>query len=292
MYFNLMLKFITSFSFMISMAIILGVLTGGVACCNKEISTIAMMIAMTISISNIPLKISRDNAKKMVTGFVINYIFLTSVIILISIPFMNQILWDGFIIMAAAPPAIAVVPLTRVIKGDVSLSLFSLILCYVVSIFATPAIIYLFLAKSVEVSILLQNVFLLIVIPLILSRFIKMEEEKARLLTNIFFFIAMFAVIGETKEYIFTLPEIIALLSILMFLRTFVTGWSVKKISSIKYGDKVAKSFSLLASFKNEGLVMIFAISMFPAITALPAIIATIFELIWIFFLEMDIKLP
>ncbi len=284
-----MLKILTSFSFMISMAILLGIVTGGIACCNREISTVAMMIAMIISISSIPLKISRENARKMIIGFVINYVFLTTVILILSIPFMNETLWDGFIIMAAAPPAIAVVPLTRVIKGDVSISLFSLILCYLISIIAMPSIIYIFLAKSVEPSILLQNVFLLIIIPLLVSRFIKIEEEKARLLTNIFFFIAMFAVIGETREYIFTLPSILLTLSIIMAIRTFVTGWGVKKIATKKYGDKVAKSFSLLASFKNEGLVMIFAISMFPSIAALPAIIATIFELIWIFFLEMDL---
>ncbi len=47
-----------------------------------------------------------------------------------------------FVVMAAVPPAIAVLPLTRLLNGDVRLSLYSEALCYLASLVLMPAIIF------------------------------------------------------------------------------------------------------------------------------------------------------
>ena len=48
-----MLKLLSSFSFAISLAIVLGIATGGFPKYDNEIATIALILAMTFSIANI-----------------------------------------------------------------------------------------------------------------------------------------------------------------------------------------------------------------------------------------------
>ena len=97
----------------------------------------------------------------------------------------------------------------------------------------------------------------------------------------------MFPIIGANRSFIFTDLKIIAVLSAIMITRAILSGWIIKYIMEKKFGNKDAISFSLFASFKNEGLVMILATSLFTEKAAIPAIIATIFELAWVAILEL-----
>ncbi|HEC88516.1 MAG TPA: hypothetical protein ENI52_04275 [Thermoplasmata archaeon] len=71
-----------------------------------------------------------------------------------------------------------------------------------------------------------------------------------------------------------------------MFIRTFVTSAVIKTISTKIWGKERAVSHALFSSFKNEGLIMIIASSLFSYSTALPAIIALIFEMLLICCME------
>ncbi len=279
-------KLLSSFSFVISIAIILGIVVGGFPAYGNEISTISLMAAMTVSISNIPLSL-KNYLKKTYFAVIINYVFLSTLILFLGYVFYDNIrIWEGFVVIAACPPAIAVVPLTKIIGGNEKLSLFALVTTYLLSIFLMPLLIYVFLSKMVSIASLLKNILLLILIPIILSRFIKMEKEKATIVTNIFFFFIIFAIIGENRSFLLTDLKTLTILSILMVVRTFGSGAGIKFLTE-KYGKKESISYSLFASFKNEGLAMILALQLFGSIAAIPAIIATIFELMWAGFLEI-----
>lgn len=285
-----MLRLLRSFSFVISMAIILGVLTGGFPEYGGEIATIALIIAMTFSISNIPFKIKLKEAKHILIAFLLNYGFLSAIIILMGYA-MNEY-FEGFIVMAAAPSAIAVVPLSVVLKGDERHSLFSLIFLYLMAIILMPLIIYIFLAKQVNAILLIKNVVLLILLPIVVSRILygKVDEEKGRVVTNICFFFLVFSVIGKNRQFIFEDYSILILLSILMAIRTFGSGFFIRTIAEKIGVDKgKAVNYALFASLKNEGLVMIIAASLFSYETALPAVIALIFEMLWICCMETKI---
>ena len=279
-------KLLSSFSFVVSIAIILGIVVGGFPAYGNEISTISLMAAMTVSISNIPLSF-KNYLKKTYFAVIINYVFLSTLILFLGYVFYSNIhIWEGFVVIAACPPAIAVVPLTKIIGGNEKLSLFALVTTYLLSIFLMPLLIYALLSKMVSIASLLKNILLLILIPIILSRFVKMEKEKAAIVTNIFFFFIIFAIIGENRSFLLTDLKTLTILSILMAVRTFGSGGAIKFLTE-KYGKKESISYSLFASFKNEGLAMILALQLFGSIAAIPAIIATIFELMWAGFLEL-----
>ena len=58
------MKFLSSFSFVVSIAVIAGFIVGEIPYGN-EIATIALIIAMTLSISNIPFKLSDFDRKRL-----------------------------------------------------------------------------------------------------------------------------------------------------------------------------------------------------------------------------------
>jgi hypothetical protein len=75
-----------------------------------------------------------------------------------------------------------------------------------------------------------------------------------------------------------------------MAIRTFGSGFFIRTIAEKIGVDKgKAVNYALFASLKNEGLVMIIAASLFSYETALPAVIALIFEMLWICCMETKI---
>ncbi|MEM2388239.1 MAG: hypothetical protein QXW78_03860, partial [Candidatus Thermoplasmatota archaeon] len=69
--------------------------------------------------------------------------------------------------------------------------------------------------------------------------------------------------------------------------RTFGTG-GIVKIFGKKFGidNKKIVNYALFSSFKNEGLVMLLSSSLFGYTAAIPAVVALIFEMIWICCME------
>ena len=283
-------RFLESFSFVISLAIIAGILIGGFPAYGNEIATLSLIIAMTLSISNIPFRVKVEEIKDVFVAFLLNYGLLS--IFIIFLGYLIHDYFEGFIVMAAAPPAIAIVPLSSILKGDERHSLFSIIFLYTAAIFIMPLMIYLFLAKEVNSILLVKNVILLILLPMLISRLLyrKIDERKGRIITNICFFLLVFSVIGKNKQFIFEELSLLAILSVVMAARTIGIGFFVKSIAS-RAGIERSKiiNYTLFSSFKNEGLVMIIASSLFSYETALPAVIALIFEMIWICCMESKI---
>ncbi len=285
----------SSLTFFILVGMILGLVTGGFPGYTSEISTVALMIAMILSLTNV--KISqldfRKERKNFLISFLLNFGFLSSIILLLGLFFPEE-LWNGFVVMAAVPPAIMVAPLTRAIKGNVKLSFFSLSTIYLISILFTPVFIFLFSSEIIDIYGLLQNILLLIVLPLLVSRLImkiKISEKKIHFITNICFFILVFSIMGKNQGFILYETSILVFLFIAMFVRTFVVGSLVLYLGQkIGVSREDIISFSLFASFKNEGLALLIAFSLFNASSSVPPAVALITELIWVCCLEWRVK--
>ena len=285
----------SSLTFFILVGMTLGLVTGGFPRYTSEISTVALMIAMIFSLTNV--KISQLDFKKegknFLISFLLNFGFLSSIILLLGLFFPEE-LWNGFVVMAAVPPAIMVAPLTRAIKGNVKLSFFSLSAIYLISIFFTPVLIFVFSSEIIDIYGLLQNILLLIVLPLLVSRLImkiKISEKKIHFITNICFFILVFSIMGKNQSFLLYNSYILVLLFVAMFIRTFAVGSLVLSLGQ-KFGmrRKDVISYSLFASFKNEGLALLIAFSLFDAPSSIPPAIALILELLWVCCLEWKIR--
>jgi predicted Na+-dependent transporter len=283
-------KVISSFSFSVIIAVILGLIFGDIPYGN-ELATLALFLAMTFSISNISIRIKiKEEYKELIYAFLLNYAFLSSIII--AMGFFMKKYFEGFIVMASVPPAILVVPLSGTLKGEKKHSLFSLVFLYILSIFLMPFLILLFLSEKVNNIILIKNIFIMVILPIFVSRLIyrKIEESKIKIISNAMFFIIIFTMVGKNRNFLFEDSFFLILLASMMAIRTFGTGGIVKIIGK-KFGvdEKNLINYALFSSFKNEGLVMLLASSLFGYYASIPAVVALIFEVIWICCMETKI---
>jgi BASS family bile acid:Na+ symporter len=119
---------IRSSSFIFALAVILGLCYPAPAHILEPLITPALLMIMIFSIVEIDLS-TRGELKGTLIGLCLNYILLSSLIIVLSSFLADESLRQGFVVMAAVPPAVAVLPLTKLLRGDSRLSLYAEAIC-------------------------------------------------------------------------------------------------------------------------------------------------------------------
>lgn len=296
---KVLFKILSSFSFVVFSAIILGLVTGGYPAYTNEIAMVALIVAMIFSLSSISLKgISKgESLRHGIYSIALNFGLLSAIIIMISFLFKEE-LKLGFVIMASVPTAIAVIPITKILGGKMDHAFVSISLIYLSSLIFTPVFVLVFLGKNVDISRLIYDIILLIVVPLILSRFIrrvKIPDNASRSIANLCFFLLIFGIMGKNRSFLFCELGNILLLSIVLFFRTFVIGSLVFEIGRrMRISKDKLVLLSLFSSFKNEGIAILLCLSLLPKeisyIATIPCVLAIIFEMGWAGYLEIRAK--
>ena len=284
-----------SFSFMVAFGIILGLITGGFPRFNSEISTIALFIAMTFSLQQISIKKTIQQASKqmMILSFLVHFVLLSGIILVLG-NFFSSPLWEGFVIMAAVPPAVAVIPITKVLRGNVQQTIVSLSFLYLIALILTPLILLIFLGEQVTYWKMLETVIEFIILPLILSRLvrrIRFSYVQDTLIVNLCFFLVMFGIVGLNRMALVQDSWLLGLLTIFILIRTIGTALIVFIIGDKRGADRtLIIPLALFASFKNDGLGLLIASTILPPIASVPFIIAIMFEMIIAGTLEYIVK--
>jgi len=134
---------------------------------------LALVMALaTLNVSNDYFRNLRAIIKPSVVGILMSYVILGGVILLLSTLLIeNRNLWIGFVLIAAVPPAVAVIPFTAILKGNVSYTLSGTVASYLAALLIMPLIFWIFIGTGFNDPYkLLRIMFLLIVFPLIVSR--------------------------------------------------------------------------------------------------------------------------
>jgi len=273
---------------MVGTGTILGALTGGVPAYAREVSTVALVLAMTFSLTEVRFTglSPRTEARAFGRAFGWNYIVLTGVILVLSNFFAKPSIRSGWVVMAALPSAVAVIPLTAAFRGNVRSSLVSTAFLYVAALGAYPAITLAFAGQAVDLKDLAIQILIQIALPLVVSRPLAGSPEIARdrpVLVNASFFTLVFALVGANRAVFVQDSALIAALAVGAFLRTWGIGALVYVLSP-RLGATPAQRVSdtLFASLKNLGLAALLAFSLFGAAAALPAIVCLFFEISWL----------
>ncbi len=273
---------------MVTSGLVLGLLTGGFPLYPKEISQLALVVAMAFSLTEISF--SGISPRAELRGFLISlgmsYVVLTGLLLAFAALAPDPGVRDGWVLMAAVPPAAAVVPVTSYLKGDVRRSLISAALLYVLGLVLVPSITFALTNQSAPVLDLFLQTALLIGVPLIVSRPLRRWpgiHEARPTAVGISFFTLVLAIAGSTREPLLDRPELIASLSVLSFARTFALGaavFAVARLLRLPHDDRVA--VTTFSSFKNLGLTVVLAFSLFGAEATLPSIVSLVFEILWL----------
>jgi BASS family bile acid:Na+ symporter len=238
----------------------------------------ALALVMTLSLCQLELR--NLEFRRSFWNFILNYLFLSGLILLLSSNLQDDSMRLGFIVMAAAPPAIAVVPFSRLLGGDVMESMVSSGVIYILSLVLTPTIVLIFTGKNVGVYDILKALFILILLPIFASRAIRVENPTP--VINLGFGFVIYTIIGLNSELI--CGNLLVLLDIISiaFARTFLSGSLAFLIFFLilKNSYQQAINRALFSSYKNLGFTAGVAIALFGDRAAVPAAICVLFEIL------------
>jgi BASS family bile acid:Na+ symporter len=220
------------------------------------------------------------------------YLILGGVILAFAALLIRQEnLWIGFVLVAAVPPAIAVIPFTGILDGNVTYTLAGTVAAYLGALLIMLLMFLIFIGTNfTEPGKLIEILLLLIVLPLVASRIIIYMNLHNRiaayrgLLTDWGFFIVLYAIIGVNRDLIFGEPSVIAPVAIVVFAGTFILGFLIEKICRLlKIDQKNIVSLVLLGTMKNQGIAGGLALSLFQKEAALPSAVYSIFMITYFY---------
>jgi len=279
-----------SYSHMMVLGLVLGLLVGGFPAMTKEISMASLALLMTFSLANIRLgeAVGRGQAKDAAVALVLNYVLLSGVILAMGWMFSEEIWW-GWVLMAAAPSAVSVVPFTAILGGRTGGVLFATAVNYILALALMPLICLLFIGSAVSSWSLVTYLLVLIALPMALSRGVMRLRPSKRASTvtmNLAFAVLIFAVAGSNRDAFFDDLVLVTVISVACIVRTFGTGLGTEYVLRALGRPKEERiGHVLFASYKNLGLTATLAIALFEPVVAVPATICIVFEVVWVIWL-------
>lgn len=292
-----MLNILKNRNFILALAIVLGIFFGDFAFSIQKLTIPALMLAMTVSTIQIDLKVLfalEGKMKQIISAFIVQYILLGGFMLLLAWILMpSEDLWIGYVLIAAAPPGVAILPFTNVVKGDMNLSFIGTIVLYFVALLVMPLMIFLFAGGAIVspyriILILVQ----LIIVPMLLSQIVRgtqlksyIEKQRGNLI-NWSFFIITYTVVGLNRAVFISQPVIL----FRIFLVAFISIVIILIILSL-YGKSFAvtveetRSLKLLGSMKNAGFSAGIALYLFNEAASIPSAVVSVFYALYFIYL-------
>ena len=281
------------------LALVLGFIWDTGAHYTQRLIVPGLAVVMTLSsmgISSDAFRSLKSLASSSLLGIFANFLLHGIILMGLSALFINDTnFWNGFILLASVPPAVAVIPFALFLRGNMQLALLGTIGSYLGALIITPLIAIAFLGAGIISPMkLLLILGELIIGPLVVSRILiwsglskKIEPFKGPI-TNWSFFLVIYIITGLNRDIFIQQPLSIVPVAIVAILTTFVLGWVIEKLGGILHCDKASlTSFVLLATFKNYGLSGALAIVFFNPQTAVPSTVTSAIGIIYFIWLEM-----
>lgn len=294
-----MLALLKNRNFILLLAIGLGLGLPQASTWTEVLMLPALALAMTLATINVPndyFRRIRAMIVPSITGLIMTYVILGGVILAVSaILISDQNLWIGFVLIAAVPPAVAVIPFTAILDGDVAYTLSGTVVAYLAALLLMPLTFWMFIgAGMADPWKLLKIMFLLIILPLVLSRVILFFNFQNRIasvrgvLTDWSFFVVVYTMIGVNRDLIFSHPMKIVPIAGVVLCATFILGFFIEKLAALlRIEKKTMISLVLLGTLKNQGIAGGLAIALFEKEAALPSAIYSIIMILYIMWLDV-----
>jgi BASS family bile acid:Na+ symporter len=278
-------------------AIITGGFPGGAPLTNSNIAMLALFVMMSLSLTSLRLRglRLRDHSVPIRNAFLLSFVLSTATTLAMSYLFQGEIR-DGWIIMAAVPSAVSIVPFTYLLKGDLDSTLVSSASLYFIALVVTPLVTLVFLGTAVDVMTLLSYVGYLILLPMVVSRVLRQVDirppQKSAAI-NVAFFVLIVAIAGPNRQVFFGDQLILLGLVLVAFVRLFGVGllwnWCLER-KDVPRARRVPEV--LFASYKNTGMAATLAIALIGPAAAVPATVCTLIDIVWLIYLSRSLFAP
>ncbi|NOZ34056.1 MAG: hypothetical protein GXO80_02020 [Chlorobi bacterium] len=256
-----------------------------------------LAVVMIFSLTGVKLNLLKDYKSTLkVSGEAILYNFIFQGILLLGIAYFSfdKSIFNGFVVLAATPPGVAVIPFTYTFKGNQDFSFRGILGAYLASVILSPLIIYVFSEGVVLNPMIIIGVTVkIIVVPLILSRFLLIKKiypvtEKIRgKIIDWGFALIIYTAVAVNRDLIFN-DYITVLKSVgILFLSTFGTGVFFLFIHRKTTDKKLIISKNLMLTIKSSGFAIAVTLILFEEKSAIPAAVMSIFVLLWLITLNI-----
>lgn len=294
-----MVKLILNRNTLLISSLIFALLFGQFALYIKDYTLLILGIVMAFSMSGIVMR--KDGGikyvlKSITLGILLNYLLFGIVLVGLSYFLIdNRNIFIGFVVIAATPPGVAILPFTYILKGDLKKSLWGVSGAFIASIILTPLIIVIFSGNSdIKVTELIYMVIYLLIIPFMVSRFLiintKVEFFVSKIrgsVVNIGFAVIIFTAIGINKDVFWTNLELLLICSFILFVSIFGVGLVLELFLKLfGYKKELITSLNLLSTIKSSGFAVVTSMSLFGKEAAIPSAILSIFVLLYLLFLS------
>lgn len=292
-------------NFIFLLAIAVGFAVGeGVAVWTQPVVIPALALVMTLSTATVT---SRDLAslktmpRTILNSLLLNYVVMGGLTILLATWLINDSeLWAGLVIVAAVPPAVAVVPFSYMLGGNTVFSLTGLIATYLAALVLTPVIMVLFLDVGFFNPIELLSILgQLIVIPLVVSRILLFTGLTRNInkwrgtVVNWSFFVVVFTIVGLNRQVFFGNFDVLLKITIIAIAISFILGYAIELIAKVLHVDQATNvSLILMGTKKNYGLASVIALTLLSERAAIPGTICLVFAILHTVWLSFHFKKP
>jgi len=257
------------------------------------------MTLSTLGVSGRAFRSFRGLVLPALAGIGMNYLILGSFLLGLNLVMIHEAsLWVGFVLIAAVPPAVAVIPFTYFLNGDSHLSLLGMMGAYLAALVLMPTIMLGligpgFVSSGKLITIMLE----LILVPVIISRILLWAGVSSHIdrikgpITNWSFFLVSYTIVGLNRELILGQPFFLLPVAIIAVASTFLLGWGIEAVGKLFHlpSEKVI-SLVLLGTLKNYGLAGGLALALFGKTTSVPATVSSVFMIIYIIWLEFKAR--
>lgn len=288
------LKILKNRNFIFILALILGLSVGHLVSWIKHLTLPALALVMVVSLTQISIRSFlplKSIVKPVLLTIILNYLVFATVMLTIAwliIP--ERELWIGFVIVAFAPPGVAIAPFTSILGGDIKFSLAGVIGGYIAALIIIPLFGLIFIGQSFIQPIRLIIIFSeLIIGPLLLSQiFIKIKVDKYILrfkgfIVNWGLFVVIFTVIGLNRNVFFNEPLTLAKIFLICFVTVIGLGLLYEFLTRRL---KIDPSIILLGVVKNGGFASATALALFGEKASLPGAVVSVFIIIFLLYLN------
>jgi BASS family bile acid:Na+ symporter len=284
--------------FIMVVALALGLIWGGAAPSTERATLPLLMVVMTLAtmgVSGTVFGSPRALVAPALAGVAMNYLVLGGFLLAANaLLIRDEALRSGFVLLAAVPPAVAVLPFTLFLNGDTAFSLIGTLGAYLGALVIMPVMTVVFLGSGfIDPGKLMIIMIELILLPLILSRILIRLRIAPRVdpfkgtVTNWSFFVLMYTIVGLNREVFLTHPLSLVLPALIAIASTFILGWIIEAAGkAFRIPQQTLVGLVLLGTLKNYGLAGGLALTLFSRESALPATISAIFMITYIVYLQ------
>ncbi len=286
-------------SVILALGIALGLIAGRRLAWTAELTLPALAIVMTAAASQVPSSaLAQPGRVLRSTALAVgaSYGVAAGVTLALARWLVPEAdLWTGFVLVAASPPGVAVLPFSASLGGDTALALGGTAGAYLAALAIAPLLATALVGPSlVQPARLLIILGELVLVPLVVSRLLRRGRLAERIapwrgtVVNWGLFVVVLAAVALNRDLFLREPGVLLRTGAVCLAATFglgLVGEVALRRAGVAEGERV--SLGLFATVKNSGFATATALALVGERASVPGAVMSAVIVVWLIWLEV-----